>query len=56
MVMVWHSVLILVVVEDGLAHADAWKQMQSRQVLILVVVEDGLVHIEGWQPKYELPS
>ena len=43
MVMVWHSVLILVVVEDGLAHADAWKQMQSRQVLILIIVDNGLV-------------
>ena len=46
MVMVWHSVLILVVVEDGLAHADAWKQMQSRQVLILIIVDNGLVRLD----------
>ena len=38
-----HSVLILVVVEDGLVHGNIKLYVNGGCVLILVVVEDGLV-------------
>ena len=41
------SVLILVVVDDGLVHAAPVVELgDNRRVLILVVVDDGLVHAQ----------
>ena len=39
----WRSVLILIVVEDGLVLGHAFSLTLSYWVLILIVVEDGLV-------------
>ena len=40
------SVLILVVMEDGLVHGDVFiNEITGEEVLILVVMEDGLVLI-----------
>ena len=40
---IFATVLILVVVEDGLVHDDTTEMLNRAKVLILVVVEDGLV-------------
>ena len=50
------SVLILIVVEDGLVQALVENTEFVVEVLILIVVEDGLVHTVGYISKPALKS